>query len=107
MSKIIITSRGNNKDSQFDKRCGRAAWFCIYNDQNDEITYIENQHIEKENAGLGVVDEFINLGVDKIISGDFGTKVQNRLKNENIQMVMIENKNYTIDDIVNLIKMNK
>jgi len=34
--KTIITSTGNELSSQFDKRFGRAGWFCLYDEDTEE-----------------------------------------------------------------------
>ena len=45
----------------------------------------------------------IELGVNKIISGDFGPKAKEMLEKFNIQMVIIEDDSQTIQTIIDKI----
>lgn len=44
MSKTVITSSGNSVKAAFDMRFGRAAWFCIFNEETQELTFLENEY---------------------------------------------------------------
>jgi predicted Fe-Mo cluster-binding NifX family protein len=43
----------------------------------------------------------VELGVKKIISGDFGPNAKNLLNKFQIQMVVIQDDNNTVQDIIN------
>ena len=103
--KTIITSTGNQVNSIFDLRFGRAAWFCLYDDESNEISFIENQNISSNSgAGTKTVEKIMELGVQKVISGDFGPKAKELLEQFNVQMVILEDDNNTIQDIINKLK---
>lgn len=103
--KTIITSTGNQLNSIFDLRFGRASWFCLYDDQSDEIRFIENENINSQSgAGTKTVEKVVELGVQKVISGDFGPKAKELLEKFNIQMVLLQDDNNTVQRIIDQLK---
>ncbi len=75
--KLAITSTGNNLESKFDLRFGRTAWFCIYDNESQNIKFIENEHKDSlGGAGTKTSETTAELGVEPVISGDFGTKAK-------------------------------
>ncbi|PKQ67505.1 dinitrogenase iron-molybdenum cofactor biosynthesis protein [Labilibaculum manganireducens] len=103
--KTIITSTGNQLNSIFDLRFGRAGWFCLYDDQSGEISFIENENINSQSgAGTKTVEKVVELGAQKVISGDFGPKAKELLEKFNIQMVLLQNDNNTVQHIINKLK---
>ena len=40
--KTVITSSGKTTDSDFDKRFGRADFFCVFDNETNETSFIEN-----------------------------------------------------------------
>ncbi|WP_320018682.1 NifB/NifX family molybdenum-iron cluster-binding protein [Labilibaculum manganireducens] len=103
--KTIITSTGNQLNSIFDLRFGRAGWFCLYDDQSGEISFIENENVNSQSgAGTKTVEKLVELGAQKVISGDFGPKAKELLEKFNIQMVLLQNDNNTVQHIINKLK---
>lgn len=103
--KLAITSSDKDVNSFFDNRFGRAAWFCIYEEEKGNIEFYKNEFMNLEkDAGVNVAKKMKELGVDKIISGDFGSKTNKLLIQYGIQMIIIEDENYTIQDIINKIQ---
>ncbi|PKQ63844.1 dinitrogenase iron-molybdenum cofactor biosynthesis protein [Labilibaculum filiforme] len=103
--KTIITSTGNQLSSIFDLRFGRASWFCLYDDQSGEVSFVENENINAQSgAGTKTVEKVVELGVQKVISGDFGPKAKELLEKFNIQMVLLQNDNNTVQHIINQLK---
>lgn len=91
MSKTVITAEGNDINSTFDLRFGRAGWFCILDNDSKEVTFIENEYADANHgAGTKVAEKMIELKVTKAISGDFGPKAKELLEKFNIQMVIIQ-----------------
>jgi len=105
MAKILITSSGNEISAQFDKRFGRAAYFCIYDTINKESIFIENIYAEAgHGAGTKAAENAVESKVDKVISGDFGPKAKDFLDKFNIQMVVVQESSTTISDIIKKIE---
>ena len=99
--KTLITSKGDSTDSFFDLRFGRGKYFCIYDDENGKFEFIKNENAEAQGgAGTKTSEKVIELGVKKVISGDFGPKAKDLLNRFGIQMVIINNANKTIMDII-------
>lgn len=103
--KTVITSTGNELSSLFDKRFGRAAWFCVLDDKTGATKFHENENKDAQGgAGTKTVEKMVELGVTKVISGDFGPKAKDLLDKFNIQMVIIQNDDLSIEDIIRKIK---
>ncbi len=103
--KTVITSTGDSLDSDFDLRFGRAAWFCLHDEESGECTFVKNENAEASNgAGLKVSEKMVELGVGKVISGDFGPKAKDLLDKFKIQMVILQNEGSKVQDIINKIK---
>ena len=104
--KTAITSSGDSLQSEFDMRFGRAAWFCLLNEETGRHEFIENESVNATGgAGIKAAEKMIELGVAKIISGDFGPKAKDLLEKFNIQMVILGNTHTSIKDII--IKLKK
>ena len=103
--KTLISSQGNNLKSPFDLRFGRAGWFCIVDEESGESHFLENPYKdESQGAGGKVVEKAIELGVNKVISGDFGPKAKDLLEKFNIQMVILPDGNRNIKEIISQLK---
>lgn len=98
--KIAITSQGNSRESIIDSRFGRCSYFAIYDTEDKSLKFIENPNREvQEGAGPASVSLVAKEGVNKIISGNFGTKIISLLNGLNIQMLIEKNKK-TIQEII-------
>ncbi len=100
--KMLITSTGNSLNSKLDLRFGRAAWFCVYNPETKESEFIENENINAQGgAGTRTAEKVAELGVKKVISGDFGPKAKSLLERFKIQMIILDESSKTIQEIIN------
>jgi predicted Fe-Mo cluster-binding NifX family protein len=106
--KIAITSTGNSPDANIDSRFGRCSFFVIY-DTNDQSTeFIPNPNKESvEGAGPASANLIASRGVEKIISGEFGTKVKGIFDSLQIQLVVLNDTDKKISDIINIINNQK
>lgn len=103
--KTIITSSGSQLQSTFDKRFGRAAYFCLYNDITKQLHFFQNENAESSNgAGTKAAEKIIELGAQKVISGDFGPKAKEILEKFNVQMVIVQDDQITIEILINKLK---
>lgn len=106
--KTIITSEGNSVDSHFDLRFGRAAWLCLFDEENGNTEFFENEYSEVQGgAGTKAAEKMIELDVDKIISGDFGPKAKDVLEKFRIQLVILPDTGKKIRDIIETLKKRK
>jgi len=51
--KIAFTTKGTEWDSPMDPRFGRTDYFLIYNEENDELTSIDNTDVAEIAHGAG------------------------------------------------------
>ncbi|MGD2034030.1 MAG: NifB/NifX family molybdenum-iron cluster-binding protein [Bacteroidales bacterium] len=103
--KTIITSEGNELTSKFDRRFGRAAWYCLYDQATGEKVFYENENINAGGgAGTKAAEKMIELDVQKVVSGDFGPKAKDLLEKFNIQMVILQDDNLMVQDIIDRMK---
>lgn len=103
--KTVITSSGDTIAAGFDKRFGRAAFFCVFDDETKDTSFFDNSNVSASNgAGTKAAEKMVELGVTKVISGDFGPKAKELLDKFEIQMVIIQEDDLTVGDIVNKIK---
>lgn len=103
--KTVITSTDKKTSATFDLRFGRAAWFCLYDDESGKTEFVENAHLnDGHGAGTKAAELMAELGATKVISGDFGPKAKDLLEKLNIQMVIIPSDQNTIADIINKLK---
>lgn len=103
--KTIISSSGKGLESPFDLRFGRASWFCLLDEETGKTRFFQNEYKnEFQGAGGKVVEKVVELGVTKVISGDFGPKAKELLDRFNIQMVIIPDDSQTVADIIAKLK---
>lgn len=102
---IAITSTYNRLAAPFDQRFGRSAWFCILNEITGEITFVENKFSDEEyEAGVNSAEEMIRLKVNKVFSGDFGSKALEKLSNAGIQLTVLRNYTTPVGQLIRKIK---
>ncbi len=102
--KTVITSTSDSLSANYDKRFGRGAWFCIYDEDTKVVEFVVNENKDANSgAGTKVAELMVELGVTKVISGDFGPKAKDLLEKFNVQMVIVEDKHQTVQDILDLL----
>jgi len=87
--KIVFTTKGDNWDSQMDDRFGRADFFILYDDENNNFEIISNsESLEKEHGvGLQSAKKVLKLNADIIITGNgAGQKALEIFKESNIKI---------------------
>ena len=103
--KTVITSQGNKITSKFDRRFGRAGWFCLYDEETKTVEFHKNENLNSNSgAGTKAAEKMVELNAGKVISGDFGPKAKDILNKFNIQMVVIQDDNITLENIIQRLK---
>ena len=103
--KTVITASKNTLDASYDRRFGRAAWFCIYEEETGNISFLDNEQVAAANgAGTRAAELMVEWGVNKVISGDFGPKAKDMLDRFNIQMVILKEENLSLEMIIDKLK---
>lgn len=103
--KIAIASKGNDHTALLDKNFGHCSSFVIFEPATEIVSFIPNPFRDTpEKAGKNAVEFLYNLGVSKIISGDFGLKVKPLLDSLKIQMIVVKDTEVNIQSILNRLK---
>ena len=102
--KVAITSTGAGQESLLDSRFGRCSYFVIYDTISHSTEYIPNPYKENvEGAGLASVSLITKRSVEKVISGEFGTKVKSLFDSHKIQLVVLNDPKKKISEIIQLL----
>lgn len=105
--KVAITSTGDTLSSTLDNRFGRCSYFFIYDMNTQKTEFIKNPNKDSNSgAGPASVQFIASKGVEKIISGEFGGKVKTILEGLQIQMILFNDPEKTIQDILSLMTLN-
>ena len=98
---IAITSTGNSLDALMDGRFGRCMYFVIYDTETGATEFVPNPNKEAlEGAGPASVQLVASKGVEKVISGEFGSKVKAIFDSLKIQLVILKDPHITIGQII-------
>lgn len=101
--KVAITSKSNSLNSMMDPRFGRAEWLAVYDTQEKETAFHKNEAKEQQNgSGPQAAQYLADLGVNKVLSGDFGPKAKNALESLGIELVVLKDEQPVENIIENL-----
>jgi len=103
--KTVITSKGNELSAQFEKRFGRAPYYCIYDENSENISFIPNEQADANGgAGTNAAGKMLELGVKKIISGELGPKAKQLLEKYGVEMISVKEEGQTIQEMIQQLK---
>ncbi|MCD6476675.1 MAG: NifB/NifX family molybdenum-iron cluster-binding protein [Candidatus Aenigmarchaeota archaeon] len=100
--RIAIASSGKDENSKISAVFGRAPYYLIYENKK-LVEVIKNPFaIGGGGAGFSVAQMLINKGVEIVISGNFGSHIENVLRSKKIKMKQINDKTVkqSIEEIV-------
>jgi len=83
--KIAIAVIEDDKNAEIAKQAGRAPFYLIFEDKKFVETIKNPFSVGGGGAGLGVAKMLADKNVDKIISGEFGDKMINSLRERGVQ----------------------
>ncbi len=99
--KVAVTSTDNQLESVVDPRFGRCAYFTIYDTESHAVEFFANPAKDAaEGAGPAAVQFIAKHQVNKIISGDFGSKIKSLLQALNIEMQIEKDQHKSIVNIL-------
>lgn len=86
--KICVTSRGPDLSSDVDPRFGRARFFIIYNDEDDNYEVVDNEENVNAAGGAGVqsATAVAGKGCKWVVSGHMGPKAMSILKEADVKV---------------------
>lgn len=103
----ISTDKEDNWDQKVSDNFGRSQWFCLYNTDTEEVKFIENiAGTAKQNAGIKTINFLLELNVDTVLSGRFGSITTVLLREKNIQII-IPQRTKILSKIINQLKNQK
>jgi predicted Fe-Mo cluster-binding NifX family protein len=89
--KVAITSTGNSIESMLDERFGRCSYFVIYNTESKSTEIVPNPNKDAENgAGPASLQLVASHNAEKIVSGEFGTKIKSLADSLKIQLGVVK-----------------
>lgn len=101
--KFVITAKGNSLKSKFDVRFGRSEWFCIWDTEKQSAEFMENRYKDANGgAGTKAAEWVAEINASKVISGDYGPKAKSMLSLLGIQMITLDYRDKTIQEILKL-----
>jgi predicted Fe-Mo cluster-binding NifX family protein len=103
--KTAIALNEPSEEAIISSHFGQSNYFLIYDEDDRKIEFIENPGKGKPGCvGEVVVRNLAELGVNRIIAGDFGTLVQQLLNASHIQMILYPGDTGSAKDIIKMIK---
>jgi len=86
--KICVSSRGPDLSSEVDPRFGRARFFIIYDDENEQYEVVDNEQNVNAGGGAGVQSATVvaEKGCEWVISGHMGPKALSVLKEAGVRI---------------------
>ena len=104
--KIILTSSGNNLESETSEVFGRAPYFIFADTETDEISAHENPALSASGgAGIQAAQFVTDLGAEAVINGNIGPKALKVIQTAGIKIFQHEGK--TVAEVVNNFKAGK
>jgi predicted Fe-Mo cluster-binding NifX family protein len=88
--KIVVTSQGNDRDSEVDPRFGRASCFLVVDTETGEESVVDNgQNLNAaQGAGVQAAQTVAGLKVDAVLTGHCGPKAFRVLQAAGIQVFL-------------------
>jgi predicted Fe-Mo cluster-binding NifX family protein len=91
MKALIAVSENRGEESAIDSRFGRAAYFMIYDVENNNIIDIDENRFRNEEHGVGIKTAgfAVGKGCSLIIGAQPGPKAEEILNHGNIEIFVI------------------
>lgn len=103
--KYAISCNNDSPDSNLSEVFARCEYFAIWDSVSDRVTFLSNPFQKRdEHVGEEVVSFLANEGVQRIIAASFGTKVQNKLTDLHLQMIVFDQGGNKLDDVLKLLR---
>ncbi len=72
--KTAVTAHGKDLDARLDERFGRADGFVVYDDETEQVTYLDNAENQgaAQGAGTNAAELLARQGVKVLLTGHVG-----------------------------------
>lgn len=107
--KMVIPVQSNDWESKVSLTFARSPWFAVWEKPSGTLDFIANPH-RQEKTGVGslVFDLLITeKKANTFLAYELGLKVQQLAVKNKIQLIIINNRNQTLSDILNLSEYDK
>ena len=85
--KIVITSNGEDLNSEVDPRFGRAACFLLGDPEVMDFSVIENKNIDAAGgAGISSAKLVIDAGAEAVLTGNCGPNAERTLRAAGVKL---------------------
>ena len=85
--KIVITSNGEDLNSEVDPRFGRAACFLLGDPEVMDFSVIENKNIDAAGgAGINSAKLVIDAGAEAVLTGNCGPNAERTLRAAGVKL---------------------
>mgnify|MGYP000900418234 CR=1 FL=1 len=107
--KLAISINGNQLESSFDPRFGRATAFCLVDSETGAWTVHENPALSASGgAGVQAAQFVAKLGAQAVISGAYGPNAFDTLTPAGVEMYLAPSgENLTAAEVLALFKAGK
>ncbi len=87
--KVLITTRGDTLESEFDSRFGRAAWFLVHDTDTGETEAHRNGAVSAgHGAGVRAGSMAASLGCGAAVGGNIGPKAYSTLQQAGVKVYL-------------------
>ena len=88
MTKICVTSQGDEMDAPMDPRFGRCSYFIFVNSDSGEFNVVGNNAVSRAHgAGIRAAQTVVSNGANVVITGTLGPNAYPALRNAGIQIL--------------------
>lgn len=103
----VVPIKENKNDAQISTRFARTPYFAIINTELNWVNILDNPYSKESSSTGKIILEWLTTKhkVDTLIAFELGIKVQQLSKAKKLQLILIDNKNRTLQKILDLLKI--
>ena len=105
--KIAIPVLENTNESKLSEKFARAPYFVLVDKDTKSYEIVENRCLESNEKVGFCVTEFLfkKHNVEAIVAYELGIRVQQIADEKQIQLIIIDNKHRTLNELLTLLKI--
>jgi predicted Fe-Mo cluster-binding NifX family protein len=107
--KIVVPIQNNTPESKVSLTFARSPWFALWEKPSGAVDFIANPYRqEKIGVGSRIFELLITENeANTLLAYELGLKVQQLAVKNKIQLIIINNRNQTLSDILQLSEQKK
>lgn len=103
--KIAVPAKGKTLESELDERFARAAYFLVYDIEDETYEFFSPDNSQEHGVGTKIVNELSDRGINAVISKNLGENALTALKAANIKSYIASDGN--VKENIELLKSEK